>query len=75
MQKGFAHMTREEYKKYEEYERRCVELANLYDMIRGELNRIAITDDIREIEQREPYLKHNIETYIKKHIDRVKNKE
>lgn len=49
MQKGFAHMTREEYKKYEEYERRCVELANLYDMIRGELNRIAITDDIREI--------------------------
>lgn len=65
-------MTRKEY---EEYERNYKERSNLYDTIRGELNRIAITDDIREIEYLEPYLKHNIETYIKKHTDRVNGKE
>lgn len=65
-------MTRKEY---EEYERNRKERSNLYDMIVGELNRIAITDDVHEIEHLEPCLKHSIETYIKKHTDRVNGKE
>lgn len=44
---------------------------NLRETINGELNRIAVTDDIQEIKQMARYLRINFEKYVQKHIDRV----
>ena len=44
---------------------------NLRDMIDGELNRIAVTDDPHEIGTMLEYLKTNIERYAQKHLDRI----
>ena len=46
-------------------------LRNLRDMIDGELNRIAVTDDVNEINHLIPYLQKNIEKYAKHHRDRI----
>lgn len=47
------------------------EAYNLRETINGELNRIAVTDDIQEIKQMARYLRINFEKYVQKHIDRV----
>ena len=43
----------------------------LRETINGELNRIAVTDDIEEIKQMARYHRINFEKYVQKHIDRV----
>lgn len=47
------------------------EAYRLRETIDGELNRIAVTDDIQEIKQMARYLQINFEKYVQKHIDRV----
>ena len=47
------------------------EAFRLRETIDGELNRIAVTDDIQEIKQMARYLRINFENYVQKHIDRV----
>ncbi len=47
------------------------EVCNIRETINGELNRIAVTDDIHEIEKMARYLRINFENYVQKHIDRV----
>lgn len=47
------------------------EVTNLRDMIEGELNRIAVTDDHSEIDKMLEYLQDNINRYAKKHHDRI----
>lgn len=44
---------------------------NLRDMIEGELNRIAVTDDRSEIDKMLEYLRDNISRYAQKHHDRI----
>lgn len=44
---------------------------SLRDMINGELNRIAVTDDHAEIDKMLGYLQDNINRYAKKHHDRI----
>lgn len=46
-------------------------VCNIRDMINGELNRIAVTDDIEEHEKNAAFLRNNIESYIKHHRDRI----
>lgn len=48
------------------------EITNLRDMIDDELNRIAITDDLNEINVMTEYLVKNIQKYAAKNSDRVK---
>ena len=55
------------YISIEQYNEAC----NLRETINGELNRIAVTDDIQEIKQMACYLRINFEKYVQKHIDRV----
>lgn len=55
------------YISIEQYNEAC----NLRQTINGELNRIAVTDDIQEINQMARYLRINFEKYVQKHIDRV----
>ena len=47
------------------------EAYRLRETINGELNRIAVTDDIQEIKKMAHYLRINFENYVQKHIDRV----
>ena len=47
------------------------EQRNLRDMIDGELNRIAVTDDLEEIDKMVEYLQHNVLQYAQKHRDRI----
>lgn len=47
------------------------EAYRLRETINGELNRIAVTDDIQEIKQMARYHQINFEKYVQKHIDRV----
>lgn len=44
---------------------------NLRDMIEGELNRIAVTDDHSEIDKMLAYLQDNIQRFAQKHHDRI----
>lgn len=44
---------------------------NLRDMIDGELNRIAVTDDHSEIDKMLEYLQDNIKRLAQKHHDRI----
>ncbi len=44
---------------------------NLRDMIEGELNRIAVTDDHSEINKMLEYLQSNIQRFAQKHHDRI----
>lgn len=55
------------YISIEQYNEAC----NLRETINGELNRIAVTDNIQEINQMARYLQINFEKYVQKHIDRV----
>lgn len=47
------------------------DIHNIRDFIDGELNRIAVTDDIHEIEKMSIFLQNNLKKYIQKNIDRV----
>ena len=47
------------------------EQRNLRDMIDGELNRIAVTDDLEEIDKMVNCLQHSILRYVQKHRDRI----
>ena len=40
-------------------------------MIDGELNRIAVTDDLEEIDEMVEYLQHNVLRYAQKHYNRI----
>lgn len=44
---------------------------NLRDMIDGELNRIAITDDLEEIDKMVSFLQKNVLRYAEMHRDRI----
>lgn len=55
------------YISIEQYNEAC----NLRETINGELNRIAVTDDVQEIKQMARYQRINFEKYVQKHIDRV----
>lgn len=58
------------YKYYaSEYQRKTIR--NLRDTIEGELNRIAVTDDIKEIDSMLKYVQKNIEKYAQYNKDRV----
>ena len=47
------------------------EQRNLRDMINGELNRIAVTDDLEEIDKMVNCLQHSILRYAQKHRNRI----
>lgn len=47
------------------------EQRNLRDMIDGELNRIAVTDDLEEIDKMVNCLQHSILRYAQKHRNRI----
>lgn len=47
------------------------EQRNLRDMIDGELNRIAVTDDLKEIDEMVGYLQRNILQYAQMHRNRI----
>lgn len=47
------------------------EQRNLRDMIDGELNRIAVTDDLEEIDKMVNYLHGSVLRYAQKHRDRI----
>lgn len=47
------------------------EQRNLRDMIDGELNRIAVTDDLEEIDKRVKGLENSIKHYAQKHRNRI----
>lgn len=47
------------------------EQRNLRDMIDGELNRIAVTDDLEEIDKRVKSLENSIKHYAQMHRDRI----
>ncbi len=47
------------------------EQRNLRDMIDGELNRIAVTDNLEEIDKMVNCLQHSILRYAQKHRDRI----
>lgn len=55
------------YVSIEQYNEAC----RLRETIDGELNRIAVTDDIQEIKQMACYFRINFENYVQKHINRV----
>ncbi len=55
------------YISIEQYNEAC----RLRETINGELNRIAVTDDIQEIKKMARYHRFNFEKYVQKHIDRV----
>lgn len=44
---------------------------NLRDMIDGELNRIAVTDDLKEIDEMVGYLQRSILRYAQMHHNRI----
>lgn len=44
---------------------------NLRDMIDGELNRIAVTDDIEEIDKMVDFLQRNVLKYAEMHRNRI----
>ena len=47
------------------------EQRNLRDMIDGELNRIAVTDELEEIDKMVNCLQHSILRYAQKHRNRI----
>ena len=47
------------------------DIHNIRDFIDGELNRIAVTDDIHEIEKMSIFLQNNLKKYIQMNINRV----
>ena len=47
------------------------EQRNLRDMIDGELNRIAVTDDLEEIDKMVNCLHGSVLEYAQKHCDRI----
>ena len=47
------------------------EQRNLRDMIDGELNRIAVTDDSEEIDKMVNCLQHSVLQYAQKHRNRI----
>lgn len=47
------------------------EQRNLRDMIDGDLNRIAVTDDLQEIDKRVKGLENSIKHYAQKHRNRI----
>jgi hypothetical protein len=47
------------------------DIHNIRDFIDGELNRIAVTDDIQEIEKMSIFIQNHLKKYIQKNIDRV----
>lgn len=47
------------------------EQSNLRDMIDGELNRIAVTDDLEEIDKMVGCLQHSVLRYAQKHRNRI----
>lgn len=47
------------------------EQRNLRDMIDGELNRIAVTDNLEEIDEMVNCLQHSILRYAQMHRDRI----
>lgn len=56
-------------RKYVSFQEQRKEIERLRDTIDGELNRIALTDDPKEIEQMLQYLNRNIQKYAKKNLD------
>ena len=50
-------------RKYVSFQEQRKEIDALRDTIEGELNRIAITEDPKEVEQMLKYLNHNIKKY------------
>ena len=47
------------------------DIHNIRDFIDGDLNRIAVTDDIQEIEKMSIFIQNHLKKYIQKNIDRV----
>lgn len=47
------------------------DICNLRDTIDGELNRIAVTDDMNELLQMQTYLEKNIKRYIEMNKDKI----
>lgn len=56
-------------RKYVSFQEQRKEIDALRDTINGELNRIALTEDPKEVEQMLKYLNHNIQKYAKKNLD------
>jgi hypothetical protein len=46
---------------------------NMREMIDGELNRIAVTDDVSEIDKMVACLQRNVVSYAKMHQNRINN--
>lgn len=59
-------------RKYVSFQEQRKEIDALRDTIEGELNRIAITEDPKEVEQMLKYLNHNIQKYAKKNLDAIR---
>lgn len=55
------------YLNQEQYNEQC----NLRDMIDGELNRIAVTDDLEEIDKMVNCLQQSVLRYAQKHRNRI----
>lgn len=58
-------------RKYVSFQEQRKEIDALRDTINGELNRIALTEDPKEVEQMLKYLNHNIQKYAKKNLDAI----
>lgn len=58
-------------RKYVSFQEQRKEIDALRDTIEGELNRIALTEDPKEVEQMLKYLNHNIQKYAKKNLDAI----